>query len=110
MKNKVQLPKQKPVKEGLKKEKIKEQPFKSLDLEDIINISDKKIKEILKSLPLETVSYAMKGAKKEVRNKVEKNMGKKALDTYHELLKQIKNITTADVKKYRKEIIKQIKS
>lgn len=110
VKNKVQLPKQKPEKEGLKKEKIKEQPFKSLDLEDIINLSDKKIKEILKTLPLETVSYAMKGAKKDVRNKVEKNMGKKALDTYHELLKQIKNITTADVKKYRKEIIKQIKS
>ena len=81
-----------------------------LDFEDIINLSDKKIKELIRTLPLETVSYAMKGADKEIRTKVEKNLGKKALDTYHELLKQLKHITTADVKKYRKEIIKQIKS
>ena len=52
----------------------------------------------------------MKGADKEVKEKVEKNLGKKALNAYHELLKQLKSITTADVKKYRKEIIKQIKS
>ena len=110
VKNKVQPPKPKPEKKVLKKEKIKKQPFKSLDLESIINLTDKKIKEIIKTLPLETVSYGLKGAKKEVRNKVEKNLGKKALDSYHELLKQIKNITTADVKKYQKEIIKQIKS
>jgi len=110
LKKKVRLPKQKSETAGLKKEKIKEEPFKSLDFEDIINLSDKKIKEIIRTLPLETVSYAMKGADKEIRSKVEKNLGKKALDTYHELLKQLKHITTADVKKYRKEIIKQIKS
>jgi alpha-amylase/alpha-mannosidase (GH57 family) len=81
-----------------------------LDFEDIIKLSDKKIKEIIKTVPIETVSYAMKGANKEIRSKVEKNLGKRALSTYHELLKQLKHLTTADVKKYRKEIIKQIKS
>jgi alpha-amylase len=98
--------KEKPVKQSIK-------PYVrrgKLNFEDIINLSDKKIKEIIKTLPLETVSYAMKGADKEIRNKVEKNLGKRALNTYHELLKQLKHITTADVKKYRKEIIKQIKS
>jgi alpha-amylase len=110
LKKKTSLPKPKATKEGLKKEKLKEQPFKPLDFKDIITLSDKKIKEIIKILPLETVSYAMKGADKEIRSKVEKNLGKKALDTYLELLKQLKHITTADVKKYRKEIVKQIKS
>jgi alpha-amylase len=110
LKKKGRIPKQITESTGLKKEKIKDEPFKSMDFEDIINLSDKKIKEIIKTLPLETVSYAMKGADKEIRSKVEKNLGKKALDTYHELLKQLKHITTADVKKYRKEIIKQIKS
>ena len=108
------------IKETKKKTVIEEKPSRKskapsvrsgkLDFEDIINLSDKKIKEIIKTLPIETVSYAMKGADKEIRNKVEKNLGKRALDSYHELLKQLKHITTADVKKYRKEIIKQIKS
>ena len=48
-----------------------------LDFEDIINLSDKKIKEIIKTLPLETVSYAMKGADKEIRSKVEKTWGRR---------------------------------
>ena len=102
--------KKKPEIKAVKKEKIKEQPFKSLDINEILNVSDRKVKEIIKSLPIETVSFAMKGADKEVKEKVEKNLGKKALNAYHELLKQLKSITTADVKKYRKEIIKQIKS
>ena len=102
--------KKKPEVKAVKKEKIKEQPFKSLAINEILNVSDRKVKEIIKSLPIETVSFAMKGADKEVKEKVEKNLGKKALNAYHELLKQLKSITTADVKKYRKEIIKQIKS
>ena len=97
-------------KKPAKNEKIKEQPFKTIDINEILNVSDNKIKEIIKSLPIETVSYAMKGADKQVIEKVEKNLGKRALSTFHELLKQLKSITTTDVKKYRKEIIKQIKS
>ena len=41
---------------------------------------------------------------------IEKNLGKKALNSFRELLKGLKHITTSDVKKYRKEIIKQIKA
>jgi alpha-amylase len=110
--SKIPETKKKPVIEEkiIKKSKTPTVRSGKLDFEDIINLSDKKIKEIIKTLPLETVSYAMKGADKEIRSKVEKNLGKKALDTYNELLKQLRYITTADVKKYRKEIIKQIKS
>ena len=93
-----------------KKEKIKEEPFRKLDFNDLVALSDKKIKEIIKKLDIETVSYAMKGADAGIREKVEKNLGKRALKTYHELLEQLKHITTADVKKYRKEIIKHLKS
>jgi alpha-amylase len=94
--------------EKTSRDKVKEEPFKTLDFNDIVGLSDKKIKEIIKKLDIETVSYAMKGADIKVREKVEKNLGKKALAAYQELLKQLKHITTADVKKYRKEIIKHI--
>jgi alpha-amylase len=105
LKEKIEPKKKAPLKKSVPKVRSGE-----LNINEILNLSDKKIKEIIKSLPLETVSYAMKGAGKDVRNKVEKNLGKKALNSYHELLKQLKKITSADVKKYRKEIIKQIKS
>ena len=93
-----------------KTEKFKEEPFRKLDFNDLISLSDKKVKEIIKKLDIETVSYALKGADTEIREKIEKNLGKRALKTYHELLEQLKHITTADVKKYRKEIIKHIQS
>ena len=96
--------------EKVRKEKIKEEPYRSLDFKDIITLSDKKVKEIIKKLDIETVSIALKGADAEIREKVEKNLGKQALKTYHELLEQLKHITSAEVNKYRKEIIKHIKS
>ena len=83
--------------------------FIPLNFEDIITLSDYKIKKMIKNLEIETVSAAMKGANKELRQKVEKNLGKRALKTYQEVLKQIKNISESEIKKSRKLIEKQIK-
>jgi alpha-amylase len=107
--------KEKPVKGRVIKEKVSENkneepPFKVLDFDQLINISDSKVKKMIKDLPIETVSYAMKGADKGIIEKIEKNLGKRALKTFQELLGGIKSITTSEAKKYRKEIIKHIKS
>ena len=91
------------------REKAEEKAFKTLNFEDIITFSDYKIKKMIKNLEIETVSAAMKGANKELREKVEKNLGKRALKTYHELLKQIKTMSESEIKKSRKLIEKQIK-
>ena len=91
------------------KEKKVEKVFKSLNFDDIITLSDSKIKKMIKNLEIETVSAAMKGANKELREKVEKNLGKRALKTYKELLHQIKTISESEIKKSRKLIEKQIK-
>ncbi len=64
---------------------------------------------MIKNLEIETVSVAMKGANKEIREKVEKNLGKRALKTLKEFLQQTKNISEAEIKKSRKLIEKQIK-
>ncbi len=91
------------------REKSAGKDFKSLNFEDIISLSDSKIKKMIKNLEIETVSSAMKGAKKEIREKVEKNLGKRALKTYNELLHKIKAISESEIKKSRKLIEKQIK-
>ncbi len=91
------------------KEKAADKTFKSLNFDDIITLSDSMIKKIIKSIEIETVSVAMKGAKKELREKVEKNLGKRALKTYKELLQQIKTISESEIKKSQKLIEKQIK-
>jgi flagellar motor switch protein FliG len=90
-------------------EKSAGKDFKSLNFEDIITLSDTRIRQMIKNLEIETVSAAMKGADKEIRAKVEKNLGKRALKTYHELLHQIKSISESEIKKSRKLIEKQIK-
>ena len=92
-----------------KKENVKEKEFKKLDFGGIITLSDKKIKDIIKELDIETVSYAMKDAEKDIRQKVEKNLGKRALKTYHELLESIKTIHESEINKSRKLFEKQIK-
>ena len=91
------------------KEEVAEKVFKSLNFDDIITLSDSKIKKIIKTIEIETVSAAMKGANKELREKVEKNLGKRALKTYKELLQQIKTISESEIKKSQKLIEKQIK-
>jgi flagellar motor switch protein FliG len=100
-------PKKTSVRSTLKRKE--EMDFKSLDFDSIINLSDSKIKTLMKNLEIETVSIAMKGAHKEIREKVEKNLGKRALKIFKDLLQQTKHVSEAEIKKSRKLIEKQIK-
>jgi flagellar motor switch protein FliG len=93
----------------LKKEKAIEKPFQSLNISDIVALSDTRVKKIIKDLEIETVSAAMKGADKKVREKVEKNLGVRALKTYKELLKGIKTLSESEIRKSRKLFENQFK-
>lgn len=90
--------------------KIKQGTFKKLKIDELQTLSDKEVKDLIKKVDIETVTYALKGVNDETREKVEKNLGKKALQTYRELLSQIKNLTKADQQKHQEEIIKHLKS
>ncbi|MDP4281270.1 MAG: FliG C-terminal domain-containing protein [Bacteroidota bacterium] len=85
-------------------------PFKTLNIEDIISLSDKKVKELIKNLDIETVTYAMKDVDKNVRQKVEKNLGKRALRAYREILKGINELGHSEISKSKKLFERQIKS
>jgi len=94
------------------KKKIKKTKNKNLnnklDFNDIINLSDKKVKDILKKIEIENLVYAMKGSGHEVKLKIEKNLGLRALKKYHEFILKIKGIKTSDASKYREKIIEEI--
>lgn len=91
------------------KVKPKEKEFKPMNFEDIIGVSDRLIKKIVKDIEIGTVSAAMKGADKGIVDKVEKNLGKRALKAYQEIMDQLKKIHTSEIKKSREIIARQLR-
>ena len=87
----------------------REKEFKPMNFEDIIGLSDRMIKKIIKDIDIETVSTAMKGADKGIKEKVEKNLGKRALKTYQEILEQLKKLSASEIMKSREIIAKQLR-
>ncbi|HTX88762.1 MAG TPA: FliG C-terminal domain-containing protein [Bacteroidales bacterium] len=88
----------------------KEKEFRKFNFEDLAGFSDRKVKQLIKNVDLETVTRAMAGAEKEVRQKVEKNLGKRALKAYKEIVKQVKTIHATEIRKSRQLIEKQIRT
>jgi len=98
-------------KKVVKKTQVKnsENALKSLTFNEIITLADNKIKQVLKGIDIEIVTVALKGARKDIREKIEKNLGKRSLKTYNEMQPLLKSISTTEVKKSRSLIEKQIK-
>jgi len=80
-----------------------------ISFEALLNLSDSKVKQVIRIVEIETMSVALKGASKDIRAKIEKNLGKRALKTYLDMMKQLKTISETEVKKSRKLVEKQIK-
>lgn len=75
---------------------------------EIVQLSDRKIKELVKKFDIEIITIALKGSKKEVRDKIEKNLGKTMLKKYSELSARLGKSKTPEVEKNRKKIEKEI--
>ena len=71
-------------------------------------MSDRKIKEIVKKIDIETLAFALKGSGKEIRNKFEKNMGKTLMKEITQLITEIGKARASDVEKHRKKAVKEI--
>ena len=79
------------------------------DFNQIKNLSNAKIKQIIKNIDIESLSIALKDAEKEIVGKVLPNLGKRARKKYDEFEKDISKVTKSDIKKYRKIIEEEIK-
>jgi alpha-amylase len=75
---------------------------------DIPLLSDKLIKTLIRETDIEVIGIALKGAAKGIREKVEKNFGKKDMKTYLDLLTIVKKPEGAEVRKSRTIIAKNL--
>lgn len=76
--------------------------------EDIKEMSDDKIKKLIKESDINELAAAFKDAEKELVDKIIPNMNKQAKKTFNELQKELK-IKKAEIKKYRNSVEKKLR-
>lgn len=96
------------VKEASKAVKESVGKSKGLGLDDIKNLSNTAVKKLLREVDIHDLSVALKDAENEITEKVLPNLGKRARKTYDELQNEVKEVSKADIKKYRKEVEKTL--
>jgi len=76
--------------------------------EMFVKLPDKRIKELIKKLEIESLFYALSGTGPEVLAKAEKNMGVKNLRKYRDLVRENPDLKLRNISKYRNIIMKEI--
>jgi len=92
------------VKRANKKVKSAAEKSKDIKFEDIKDMSNAAVKKLLKEIDVEEMTAALKGAEKEVMEKIIPNLNKSAKKKYEELQSELKKINKKDINKYRKRI------
>ena len=77
--------------------------------DNIVDIDDRHIQTILRSVPSEALLVALKGAKNEVKEKILKNMSQRAAEMMQEDLEVKGPVRLSEVEKQQKEILKIIR-
>ena len=83
---------------------------KDYTLEDIVKMSNAKIKELLKKVDVEELTHVMKETSDEVKNKIIPNMTKTAKEQYDRFEKEMKKVKKSDFKKYKSKIEEELKN
>ncbi|MCF6170978.1 MAG: hypothetical protein L3J31_06060 [Bacteroidales bacterium] len=72
-------------------------------------MSDASVKKLLKEIEAEELKLALKGAGKELTEKVIPNLGKRAKKKFDELEDEVRKVKKSDIKKVRDNIEKKLK-
>jgi len=89
--------------------KLKEVKSREGGLDDILKMSNAKIKEFIKRVDIEEMAVALDDAADDVKEKVLVNLPKKAREKYEEVSNRISDFKKTDLKKYRENIEKELK-
>jgi len=96
-------------KAGTASKKVEETIVKgATKFEDIKEMSDEKIKKLIKESDLKELAGALKDAEKELVDKIIPNLSKKAKESLEELQKEMK-IKKTEIKKYRDSVEKKLR-
>ncbi len=93
-------------KNSLKKTNTK---TKEISFTDVNALSNAKIKQLLKSVDIEDLAYALVNVKKEIKNQILKNLGKRAMVKYEAIVLESDNFKKADIIKRKKAFLKECK-
>jgi len=91
------------------KAKEKWDDVKDYSLDDIVKMSNSKVKELINSVDMEELATVMKDAKDEVRDKIIPNMTKTAKKQFDKVEQELKKIKKSDVKEFTSKIENELK-
>jgi len=94
------------VKEKYKQSKQKTKPV----FEDIIHLSDTKIKQLIKELDAEQLSLALKDANEEIKQRVIPNLTKKVRKQMDELQQKMTKVKQKDVQAMRRKLEEKLRN
>lgn len=92
-------------------EKVKQSISRTKDFhfEDIKSLSDTAIKKLIKNIPVDELTMALKDAESELKEKILPNLGKQARKQYDQLEKELSKFKKSDLKKYRTQLDNKLK-
>jgi alpha-amylase/alpha-mannosidase (GH57 family) len=97
---------EKSVKEKYQQTKAKSKPV----FEDIMHLSDAKVKKLIKELEAEQLAVALKDASEEIRGKVIPNLTQKAKKQMEDLQQKMTEIKQKDIQAMRKKVEEKLKN
>jgi flagellar motor switch protein FliG len=89
--------------------KIMEMKTKAGGLDDILELSNTRIKEFIRSVDIDDLTRALADSTEEVKEKVLINLPKRARARYDELSDQVRKVKKSDIRKYREKVEKELK-
>jgi len=101
----------KEVKKAAKKvSEATKQTVEDSNIEEIIKMSNTKVKEFVKNVDMKELGAVLNEASEEVREKIIPNLTKKAKNQLENIEKEIEKVKKTDLKKYTSKIEKELKN
>lgn len=93
-----------------KKMKRQVEDLNEMSMEDIAEMSDHKIKQLIRKVEAEELFAVLENAEEEVRERIIPNLGVRAKKNFNQFREDVKKIKKSDLKKYTDNIEKELKN
>jgi alpha-amylase len=92
------------------KRKVKESKIKDMNLNDIADLSNSRIKELLRKVDVDELLVVLQDAGEDVRDRIIPNLGIRAKKKYEQLQDEVRKVKKSDIRKYTANIEKELKN
>jgi len=91
------------------KKKVKDSKVTEMSLKDAANMSNAKIKELIRKVDVDELLIVLQDAEEDVRERIIPNLGVRAKKKYEQLQDELKKVKKSDLLKYTDNIEKELK-